>query len=75
MMKHLHRDLCIHIEMKYRHGITTQWVYKMVLIKIFFAVHLKHSSFEPLDDVKPMPNDLLHSMHACSLSLSVEQCL
>jgi hypothetical protein len=35
---------------------TTCWVYQifMVLIKILFAVGLKHSSFLPSADVKPM---------------------
>jgi hypothetical protein len=28
--------------------------------KILFAVHLKHSSFWPSADVKPIYNDLLH---------------
>ncbi len=27
-----------------------------------FAVHLRHSSFWPLTDVKPMPNDLVRAM-------------
>ncbi len=32
------------------------------LQKILFAVHLKHSSFEPSADFKPMSNDLVHAM-------------
>jgi hypothetical protein len=34
----------------------------MVLAKIVFAAHLKQSSFWPLADVKPMPNDLEHAV-------------
>jgi hypothetical protein len=31
------------------------------LIKILFAVHLKHSSFLPSADVKPMLSDLIYT--------------
>ncbi len=34
----------------------------IVLIKILFAVHLKHYKFGPLADVKPTSNDLVHAM-------------
>jgi len=40
--------------------------------KILFAVHLKHSSFVPSADVKPMPNDLVCNVLAvnvCSLAV------
>jgi hypothetical protein len=34
----------------------------MVPVKIVFAAHLKQSSFWPLADVKPTPNDLENAM-------------
>ena len=40
--------------------------------KILFAVHLKHSSFQPSADDKPMLNDLAHAMpRLCMFALSV----
>ncbi len=37
----------VHGDIKYRHGFTTLWDYEIFtgIIKIMFAVHLKHSSF------------------------------
>jgi hypothetical protein len=32
----------------------------VVLIKMLFGGHLKHSSFCPLADVKPLSNNLVH---------------
>jgi hypothetical protein len=50
-----------------------------VLVKILFDVHLKHSSFLPSADIKPISNDLVHAVplavHDCSLSLCVYYCL
>ncbi len=42
--------------------------------KILFTVHLKHSSFWPLADAKPMLNDAVHAVlwkHWFALSLSL----
>jgi len=36
-------------------------------LKIFFGVHLKHSSFWSLDGVKPMQHELMLTVHVCSL--------
>jgi hypothetical protein len=43
-------------EIKYRHDFITQSVYYIfrVLFEILFAIHLKHSSFWPSADGKPM---------------------
>jgi hypothetical protein len=38
----------------------------IVLMKILFAAHSKHSSFLASSNVKPMPNDLVHVL-VCSL--------
>ncbi len=34
----------------------------MVPIEILFAVHLKHTSFWPSGEVKPVQKDLVHAM-------------
>jgi hypothetical protein len=34
----------------------------MVLAEVLFAVHLKHSSFRPSPDAKPMSKDLVHAV-------------
>jgi hypothetical protein len=34
----------------------------IVLLKILFVVHLKHSSFCPPPDAKPIQNDIPHAM-------------
>jgi hypothetical protein len=44
----------------------------MALVKILFAVHLKHSSTWSSPDVKPMSNDLMHAMPwQCMFALSM----
>jgi hypothetical protein len=44
---------------KYQHNFTSQWAYyiSMVPMQIFFAFHLKYSSFLPTADVEPMYED------------------
>ena len=54
--------------------LTTWCVYNIfiVLIKILFAVHLKHSRFWPSADVKPMSNELANAKpRQCIFALSV----
>jgi hypothetical protein len=48
-------------EIKYWHDFMTKIF--IILIKLLFAVNLKHSSFLPSADVKPLSNDLVHAMH------------
>ncbi len=44
--------------------------FSLVLMKILFATHLKHST----TDVYPMSNDLVQAVHVCSLYINtVEQ--
>jgi hypothetical protein len=43
----------------------------MVLIKILFVVHLKHSSFCPSADVKPMSNDIFDAVPWLALLVSI----
>ena len=74
------RSQCTHREIlgeiKYWCDFNTQWVFKifMVLLKILFVVHLKHFTFWPSADVKPISNDKMPSSE-CLLSLSLCVCV
>ncbi len=62
-------------EIKYRHDSTTKPICQIFteLIKKLFAIHLKHSSFWPSADVKPMSNQPCAcnalAVHECTLSV------
>ncbi len=44
--------------------------------KILFIVQLKHSSFRPSADPKPMSNNLVHAMpQQCMFALSLSMCI
>jgi len=49
---------------KYQYYFTTQLVYLIyiVLLRIVWAIYLKHSRLWCSADVKPIPNDLAHAM-------------